>query len=105
VLRNIGMSVGSAIGAAVLLGYTRHGDTYPEIGGFRAALFVAAGFSVLTAILSWVLPGRTVGRIAELDEASRREVDRMMEEEAELAGAGAMFVEEHDPTERDGDAR
>ncbi len=39
VLRNIGLSVGSALGAAILTGYTHPGQRLPEVGGFRAALW------------------------------------------------------------------
>jgi predicted MFS family arabinose efflux permease len=58
VLRNIGLSVGSATGAAVLLGYTHDHQIFPEVGGFRVALFVSAALGVATAVISFVLPGK-----------------------------------------------
>ena len=102
VLRNIGLSVGSAFGAAVLLGFTRQGETFPQIGGFRTALLISSGLGLLTAVLSFVLPGHTpppatvpsatvqptvVGESAE---------ERRMEEEALLEAGGAMLVDELD---------
>ena len=96
VLRNVGLSVGSALGAAVLLGYTHHGHIYPEIDGFRAVLFVSAGLGFATALLSFVLPGHTVAAVPASDH-DRAAVDELMEEEAELAGAGLMLSDDHDP--------
>ena len=61
VVRGIGLSVGSALGAAVLLAHTRHGQTLPSVGGFRVALLIAAGLGVATAVISFVLPGKTPG--------------------------------------------
>jgi len=96
VLRNIGLSVGSAFGAAVLLAYTGHGDTYPSLDGFRVALLISAGLGLTTAVLSFVLPGgdrpvalgpRTVGH---------DDVEVRMEEEALLEASGAMLVDELD---------
>jgi predicted MFS family arabinose efflux permease len=58
VVRGIGMSVGSALAAAVLMAHTRPGHTFPNVGGFRVALLIAAGLAGATAVISYVLPGR-----------------------------------------------
>ncbi len=58
VLRNIGLSVGSALGAAVLSAHTAHGSVLPELSGFRVVLLVSAGLTITTALVSFVLPGR-----------------------------------------------
>ena len=99
VLRNIGLSAGSALGAAVLIAFTHPGHTFPTVGGFRTALLVASGLCLLTAVVSYVLPGGGVGRPPAGDgqDATRRREDRIMEEEAELAGAGLMLAEEQLP--------
>jgi MFS family permease len=96
VLRNIGLSVGSAFGAAVLLGYTPHGATFPDLGGFRVALLLSTALTVLTAVLAFVLPGRAApptvpGPTAVLDPLEVR-----MQEEALLEGGGALLVDELD---------
>ena len=62
VLRNIGLSVGSAFGAAVLLAYTEPGATFPDVNGFRVALVISAGLGLLTAVLAFVLPGNSEAR-------------------------------------------
>ncbi len=90
VLRSIGLSVGSALAAAVLTTYTRAGRTFPSFEGFRVTLIVATTLCVITAALSYALPGR----VAEQSSASDEEVEQMMEEEAEIAGAGLMLAEE-----------
>ncbi|MGD0879974.1 MAG: MFS transporter [Acidimicrobiales bacterium] len=96
VLRNIGLSIGSALGAAVLLANTSTGHTYPDVTGFRVVLLVSTGLGVLTAVLSFVLPGTTaspttVPRAEGLDDTEVR-----MEEEALLEAGGAMLADELD---------
>jgi predicted MFS family arabinose efflux permease len=95
VLRSIGLSVGSALAAAILTAYTSHGRTFPTAEGFRVALFCASGLCVVTALLSYVLPGRGAGQGAPRSDHEGDEVDLMMEEEAGLAGAALLLGEEH----------
>jgi MFS family permease len=101
VLRNIGMTLGSSLTAAVLLGYTHHGQTYPSEGGFQAALIIGAALGVVSAIVAWVLPGK-LSTMASLDPDELAEVELRMEEEAELAGTGAMLVDERELDEPGG---
>ena len=97
VLRNIGLSVGSAFGAAVLLAYTRPGATYPDLDGFRVALLISAGLGLVTAVLAFVLPGRhEPGPGPRTQGADHDAVETRMEEEALLEAAGAMLVDERD---------
>ncbi len=103
VLRTIGLSMGSALGAAVLLGYTRHGQQLPGIGGFQVTLIIASGLGIATAIISFILPGRHPQEAAPLSEGERRELDTLMTEEARLAGIGLMLGEEHDPFQEPGE--
>ncbi len=90
VLRNIGLSVGSAFGAAVLLAYTSPGHTLPDVGGFRVALFISAGLGVATAVLSFLLSG------AAPSAPVPGSVEVRMGEEALLDATGAMLVDELD---------
>jgi MFS family permease len=96
VLRNIGLSVGSAFGAAVLLGYTPHGATFPDVDGFRVTLLVSAGLSVLTAVLAFVLPGRAELANASPPTSVPDAVEVRMEEEALLEAGGALLSSELD---------
>jgi MFS family permease len=86
VLRSIGLSLGSAVAAAVLLVYTHPGQTYPTYEGFRVTLIIATSLCVATALLSYLLPGRSPPLSPELEQ--------LMEEEAEVEGAGLMLAED-----------
>ncbi len=57
VLRNIGLSTGSALGAAILVAFTHPGHTFPTVGGFHAALLVASGLCLITAVISYRATG------------------------------------------------
>jgi MFS family permease len=58
VVRSIGLTVGSALSAAVLMAHTRPGQALPDVGGFEVALIIAAALCLATAVVSFVLPGR-----------------------------------------------
>jgi MFS family permease len=97
VLRNIGLSVGSAFGAAVLLAYTPHGASLPDVDGFRVALLISAGLGLLTAVLSFVLSGSApTGDHRTGVDSAPDVVEVRMEEEALLDATGAMLVDELD---------
>jgi len=96
VLRNIGLSVGSAFGAAVLLAYTPHGASLPDLDGFRVALLISAGLGLLTAVLSFVLPGSAPAGGGTGIGSAPDDVELRMEEEALLDATGAMLVDERD---------
>jgi MFS family permease len=56
VVRSIGLTVGSALSAAVLLAHTQHGQALPDVDGFKEALIIAAALCVATGVVSFVLP-------------------------------------------------
>jgi MFS family permease len=58
VMRSVGSSVGSALSAAVLLAHTRPGQSLPDVDGFKVTLIIAAALCLITAVVSFVLPGR-----------------------------------------------
>lgn len=101
VIRGIGMSVGSAVAGAVLLAHTRHGQSLPDEAGFQTALMIAAGLGIATAFITYVLPGKGIDAPTESDRRDRPDVALLMEEEAELAGAGFTLNEENFPLERE----
>ncbi len=94
VLRNIGLSVGSALGVAVLATYTRRGDVVPSSEGFVVALLLSAGLCFAAAILGFALTGASQPpRLSDREEAATTLV---MQEEARLSGAGLMLSDEHE---------
>ena len=58
VVRSIGLTVGSALSAAVLMAHTPPGHTLPDVEGFKAALITAAAVCLATGVVSFVLLGR-----------------------------------------------
>jgi MFS family permease len=90
VLRSIGLSLGSALAAAVLITYTAPGDTFPSYQGFRVTLIIATGLCVLTAVISYLLPGKATGGLSTLAD----DVEEMMADEAEVEGVGLMLAED-----------
>jgi MFS family permease len=59
VVRSIGLTVGSALSAAVLMSHTRHDQALPDVNGFKVALIIASALCLATAAVSFVLPGKT----------------------------------------------
>lgn len=99
VLRSIGLTLGSALSAAVLMAHTPAGSALPEVSGFRTALVIASGLGVATAVISFVLPGLApAGRDGSSVKGRSETVPMMdteaMEEEAEIAGSGFMTVDD-----------
>lgn len=90
VLRSIGLSLGSALAAALLTAHTPAGRTFPSFLGFRITLVVAAALCAMTALLSYLLPGRADGKIPPPSE----EVERLMEDDAQIEGVGLMLTGE-----------
>jgi MFS family permease len=95
VLRNVGLAMGSALGAAVLSSYTRRGHIYPTVGGFRTTLLLAGALCLVTAVVSFVLPGRFVVPTEAVSEEEREEINELLDEDSALASPGLSFAEEH----------
>jgi hypothetical protein len=79
VLRSVGLSLGSALAAAILITFTPHGHIYPSYEGFRVTLVVATALCAATAVVSYLLPGKSIG-------APPTEVVEMMKTGAETEG-------------------
>ena len=58
--------------------------------GFRVTLIIATALCVLTAVLSYLLPGTSTWAPAALAE----DVEEMMEHEAEVEGVGLMLADD-----------
>jgi len=80
VLRSIGFSIGSALGATILAGSVTRGGL-PTEHGYVTALWIGAGICVASAVAVFVLapPGAA---------ALSPRVERLVHEDAELAAAG-----------------
>jgi MFS family permease len=90
VLRSVGLSVGSALAAAVLTAYTRHGQTFPSVQGFKVTLVTASVLCASTGVISYLLPGQDASTAPRL----ARELEEMIEEEGEVGAAGLMLGNE-----------
>jgi MFS family permease len=89
VVRSIGLSLGSALAAAVLVTFTARGHIYPTYEGFRVTLIIATALCVITAVASYVLPGPAVVVVGSPERA-----EEMAEEEGEVEAAGLMLAED-----------
>ena len=94
VVRSIGLTVGSALSAAVLMAHTRHGQALPDVDGFQAALIIAAALCLVTGVVSFVLPGRGPSPPHALTADEEEDLEVLMKEEAEMGGAGLIAGEE-----------
>jgi MFS family permease len=97
VVRSIGLTVGSALAAAVLLANTRHGQALPDVNGFKVALIIAAALCLATAVVSFVLPGRMPSSLA-LTRGAEQDRQMLMADGAELATTGLVAGEEPPPS-------
>jgi len=97
VVRSIGLTVGSALAAAVLLAHTRHGQALPDVDGFTVALIIAAALCLVTAVVSFALPGRAPSPVKALGVGAESELEMLMKDGAELAGSGLVAGEESPP--------
>jgi hypothetical protein len=97
--------VGSALAAAVLAAFTRHGERSPAVGGFEMALLIASGLCALTAVLGYVLPGRGAGRptattTQAVHETAAHETEAVTDENAELGIATVTLSPDTTPRAR-----
>jgi MFS family permease len=90
VLRSIGLALGSAVSGAILASNTHGHSAFPAVGGFRTALVVGAVLCLVTAAMSYVLPGNAMHGPEQISPAEAE----LMEENAELGGAGLMLAGE-----------
>lgn len=84
VLRSIGLALGSAVSGAILAANTHGHSAFPAVSGFRTALVVGAVLCLATAAMSYLLPGSGKPGAERVSPAE----EELMEENAELSGAG-----------------
>jgi MFS family permease len=97
VVRSIGLTVGSALSAAVLMAHTRHGQALPGVDGFTMALIIAAALCLATAVVSFVLPGRAPSPRNALSIGEEADLEMVMKDEAEPGCAGLVAGEDPSP--------
>lgn len=88
VIRSIGLTVGSALSAAVLMAHTRPGQALPGVGGFEVALVIAAALCLATAVVSFVLPGRAPSPPGARTAGEEEDMGVLLMNEAGLGGTG-----------------
>ncbi len=99
VVRTIGYSVGSAVGAAVLSAH-EHGAAFPTNSGYTVGGLIGLGMSVLTVILALVVPGRAAAARSgdRTTDAARTELEL---DSVESAVSGALNYEPGSADSRD----
>jgi MFS family permease len=81
VVRYLGFSLGSALTASILASRTASGERLPVESGYTIVLAIAAGVSVVAAVLAWALPGERIVRKADAE---------VLVEDGELGPVGAV---------------
>ena len=89
VLRTVGYSMGSALGATILTAHTPAGAIYPENVGYTVASVIAMVLLLITAVISYILPRRA----ARVTGVLTPEEELLAEDNAEAAIAGALTLE------------
>jgi len=65
-----------------------------DVGGFKAALIIAAALCLATAVVSFVLPGRPSSPARALTGSEVEDLEVLMQDQAELSATGLAAVEE-----------
>ena len=105
VVRSIGLTVGSALSAAVLMAHTRPGQALPDAAGFKVALIIAVAMCLATGVVSFVLPGRASSLPSALTGGEEADLEMLMKDEAELGGTGLVAGQERLPSGPEKDRR
>ena len=92
VIRQIGFSIGSALGAAILTGHTVLPDSLPTDAGYSVSALIGLALCLLTAVLSFVLPGRALGRTDQLSSVEVAQEQMLMEESVDGSAGGMMLL-------------
>jgi len=85
VIRQVGFSIGSALGAAILTQHTMAPDPLPTNAGYSVSALIGIGLCLLTAVLSFLLPSRNAGAVSAAEE-------RLLMDEATDGAAGGMML-------------
>ncbi|MET0862999.1 MAG: MFS transporter, partial [Nakamurella sp.] len=89
VIRQVGFSIGSALGAAILTQHTVAPDPLPTNAGYTVSALIGIGLCLVTAVLSFVLPARQAGAVQTIDDEDRL----LMDEATDGSAAGIMLLD------------
>ena len=89
VVRQIGFSVGSALGATILTAHTVAPATLPSSAGYNVSALVGMALCLFTAVLSFVLPDRHRSPLT-VDPA---EEQMLVDESVDGAAGGVMLLD------------
>jgi predicted MFS family arabinose efflux permease len=90
VIRQVGFSIGSALGAAILTQHTIAPDPLPTDAGYSVSAIIGIGLCLLTALLSFLLPSRKANATGALDTVEERQ---LMDEAADGSAGGMMLLD------------
>jgi len=96
VLRQIGFSIGSALGATILTAHTVAPDTLPTSAGYTVSALVGVVLCLLAAAVSFVLPSRQSSPLSAptMDRAEER---MLVDESVDGTAGGVMLLETESP--------
>jgi predicted MFS family arabinose efflux permease len=93
VLRQIGFSIGSALGATILTAHTVAPDTLPTSAGYTVSALVGVVLCLFAAVVSFVLPSRQTSP-STVDRAEER---MLVDESVDGTAGGVMLLDTESP--------
>ncbi len=93
VLRQIGFSIGSALGASILTGHTIAPDPLPTDSGYSVSAIIGIALSILTAALSFVLLKRGALANADASPLDDEQERILVDESVDGAASGIMLLD------------
>jgi predicted MFS family arabinose efflux permease len=100
VIRQVGFSIGSALGAAVLTGHTVPPDPLPADAGYSVSALIGLALCLFTAALSFVLPRWGAPGNSHRSPSDQAE-DRLLMGEGADGSAGGMMLMSTDAIDHD----
>ncbi|CUU54816.1 Major Facilitator Superfamily protein [Parafrankia irregularis] len=97
VLRTVGGSVGSALGAAMLAAHTPAGATEPSNSGYTVAFVIAGGVGVLAMLAALALPSSPRAGEPAVPASRQAELETLQEEAADAAASGLVMADDVEP--------
>ena len=106
VVRQIGFSIGSALGAAILTVHTIAPDPLPTDGGYDVSALVGIVLCLFTAVLAFVLPRlrRSAEPVPATPTADENQLERLLIEESVDGSASGLMLLDTDGMATDRDA-
>ncbi len=103
VLRQIGFSIGSALGAAILTAHTVAPSKLPTTSGYQVSAMIGIGLCLFTAVASFLLPNRKAA-VAQ-QTATEAAEERLLVDESVDGAAGGLILLDTESAAREGRPR